>query len=82
MELLAQAGTMEDLLQIEKRLTEVRTELEKVTSQLRLYDNLVGFGTVHLSLRQVTEFTDTTVEPTIWQRIGSGFVSSLTASRV
>ena len=77
LELMAMAKNMEDLLLIEKRLTEVRTELEQVTSQLRLYDNLIDFGTIHLNLQQVTKFTDTTQEPTVWQRIGSGFLESL-----
>ena len=77
LELLSKAENMEDLLLIEKRLTEVRTELEEVTSQLRLYDNLIDFGTIHLNLQQVTKFTDTTREPTVWQRIGSGFMESL-----
>ena len=36
LELLAQAETMEDLLTIEARLTDVRYELENYTSQLRL----------------------------------------------
>ena len=77
LELMAKAENMSELLQIEERLTDVRTELEQVTSQLRVYDNLVDYGTIHLNLRQVTEFTDTTQEPTVWQRIGSGFISSV-----
>ena len=71
LELLAKAENMSDLLLIEERLTQVRTELEKVTSQLRLYDNLVDYGTIHLSLTQVEEFT-VVEEKTVWQRIGIG----------
>ena len=71
LELLAQAENMSDLLQIEARLTEVRTELEQVTSQLRLYDNLVDYGTVHLSITEVQVFTVVEQE-TLWQRIGNG----------
>lgn len=77
LELLAQAQTMDDLLTIESRLTDVRTELEKVTSQLRLYDNLVDYGTIHLSITEVTEFTVVEEEETLWQRISSGFMESL-----
>lgn len=72
LELLAKAEDMSDLLQIEKRLTEVRTELEKVTSQLRLYDNWVDYGTVNLSVTEVQEFTVVEEEETVWQRIASG----------
>lgn len=76
LELLAQAQTMEDLLTVESRLTDVRTELEEVTSQLRLYDNLVDYGTVYLSVTEVTRFT-LVEEETVWQRISGGFGESL-----
>ncbi|MBQ9844147.1 MAG: DUF4349 domain-containing protein [Oscillospiraceae bacterium] len=75
LELLAQAENMSDLLQIEQRLTDVRTELEQVTSQLRLYDNLVDYGTIELSVTEVQEYTPVEKE-TMWQRMGSGLKSS------
>ena len=71
LELLAQAQDMSDLLQIEARLTDVRTELEQVTSQLRLYDNLVDYGTIELSVTEVQEYTPVEKE-TMWQLMGSG----------
>lgn len=76
LELLAKAENMTDLLQIEQRLTEVRTELEKVTSQLRLYDNMVDYGTLRLTVTEVREFT-VVEEETVWQRISSGFGDNL-----
>ncbi len=77
LELLAKAETMDDLLQIESRLTDVRAELEEVTSQLRLYDNLVDYATVYLSINEVKEYTVTEEPETVWQRIGTGFMESL-----
>lgn len=78
LELLAQAENMEDLLKIEERLTQVRTELEKVTSQLRLYDNMVDYATITLDIDEVGEYTPVEDAPeTVWQRIGRGFVKSL-----
>lgn len=77
LELLAQAETMEDLLKIESRLTDVRTELEEVTSQLRLYDNLVDYGTIYLNLSEVREYTVVEEPETVWERIGTGFMESL-----
>lgn len=77
LELMAQAGNLSDLLTVEKRLTEVRTELEQVTSALRVFDNQVDYATIHLFVSEVTEFTDTTEPETVWQRIGQGFVKSL-----
>ena len=67
---------MSDLLQIEARLTEVRTELEEVASRLRLYDNLVDYGTVTLSVTEVQVFT-VVEEETVWQRITRGFAKNL-----
>lgn len=76
LELMAQAENMSDLLEIEARLTDVRYELEKMTSQLRQYDNLVDFATVHLSIDEVQVLTPVE-EETMWQRISGGFVESL-----
>lgn len=77
LELLAKAENMSDLLQIEGRLTDVRTELERVASQLRLYDNMVNYATVYLELSEVKEYTVVTEPETIWERIGDGFMKSL-----
>ena len=78
LELLAKAETMSDLLEIESRLTEVRYELEQVTSQLRVYDNRVDYATIHLDISEVKEYT-VVEEQTVWQRIGTGFMDSLKA---
>ncbi len=77
LELLAMAESMEDLLQIEARLTDVRAELEQVTSQLRLYDNQVSYGTVHLNLNEVVDYTQVEEPEGFFERIGNGFVKSL-----
>lgn len=76
LELLAMAESMDELLLIESKLTDVRTELEQVTSQLRLYDNLVDYGTVRLELTQVQTFT-VVEEQNIWQRMATGFSESM-----
>lgn len=76
LELMEQAETMSDLLEIEARLTDVRYELETVASQLRLMDNQINYATIHLSLSQVTELTITD-EQTVWQRIAAGFMNTL-----
>lgn len=76
LELMEMAQNMSELLEIEARLTDVRYELESVTSQLRVYDNLVDYATIHLNITEVQEYTPVE-EETIWQRIGGGFVDSL-----
>ena len=76
LELLAQAENMSDLLEIEARLTDVRYELESVTSQLLMLANKVDYATVRLYISQVKEFTEVE-EQTVWQRIATGFKSNL-----
>ena len=76
LELMAQAETMSDLLEIEARLTDVRYELERYTSRLKGYDNKVDFATVYLNIEEVQEYTPVE-EETLWQRISGGFVGSL-----
>jgi len=78
LELLAMAENMEDLLLIESKLTDTRAELEQVTSQLKLYDNLVSYGTIHLNVTEVKEYTEVAEEPDgFFERIGEGFMESL-----
>ena len=62
--------------EIEAWLTDVRYELESVTSQLRVLANQVDYATVHLYISQVKVYTETE-EQTVWQRIGSGFKENL-----
>ena len=76
LELLGQAQNMSDLLEIEARLTDVRYELENVTSQLLVLANKVDYATVRLYISQVKEYTEVE-EQTVWQRIATGFKSNL-----
>ena len=76
LELLAKAETMEDLLEIEARLTDVRYELENYASQLRLYDNQVDYATIYLYIDEVQEYTPVE-EPTFFERIKNTFSDSL-----
>ncbi len=76
LELMAQAETMSDLLEIESRLTDVRYELESFTTQLRTYDNQIDYATIYLSIEEVQEYTPV-AEKTTWERIRDGFISSL-----
>lgn len=74
--LIDEAANLTELLELEKRLTEVRTELENVTSQLLLYDNLVDYGTIDLSIQEVQKLTPVE-EPGFWTRMTTGFMESL-----
>ncbi len=75
-ELLAQAETVEDLIAIEGRLSEVRYQIESMESQLRTYDNKIDYSTVYLSISEVKKYTPPQ-DITVWQKIGNGFMNSL-----
>ena len=76
LELLEQAQNMTELLEIDARLSEVRYELERVASQLRVLSNQVNYATVHLDIEQVRVYSEVE-EQTVWQRIGTGFRKNL-----
>lgn len=76
LELMEQAETMSDLLEIESRLTEVRGELERYASQLKVLDNQIDYATVNLNLSEVTEYTPV-AEKTRLEKIRDGFVDSV-----
>ena len=72
MELLENAATMEDIITIESRLSEVRYQIESMESQLRTFDNQVDYSTVHIFVEEVERYTPQP-EKSTWERIKSGF---------
>lgn len=76
MELLAQAESLTDMLEIEDRLSYVRYELESYRSQLLLYDNQVTYSTLYLDISEVTAYTEPEAV-TFGERVRSGFVRNL-----
>ena len=76
--LLEKADNLKDIITLEERLTSVRYELERYASYLRTLDNQVTYATIHLSVTEVKEYTPIVEEePTVWQRISTGFRRSL-----
>ncbi|MDO4265455.1 MAG: DUF4349 domain-containing protein [Eubacteriales bacterium] len=72
MELLAKAESTDSLIALEQRLSEIRYELESLSSQLRLYDNQVSYSTVDISIMEVKRITATAEEGFLAQ-VRSGF---------
>lgn len=70
--LLDQAETLEEIIALENRLTEVRYQLESMESQLRAMDNQVSYSTVYLSIDEVERYTPSAKKGT-WERIRVGF---------
>ncbi len=76
MAMMEEADNLADLLTIQDHLSEVEYQLESYASKLRLYDNLVEYTTVSVTLREVQTYTEPKPQ-TFGERIGQTFRSSL-----
>ncbi len=75
-EFLEKAESIDTVITLQQRLSEIRYQLESMESQLKLYDNQVDYSTVSLSIREVTTFTPIAPE-SAGTRISNGFASNL-----
>lgn len=76
LELLAEAENIDTIILLQQRLTEVRYQLESYQSQLRTYDNLVDYSTVHLNVNEVRRIS-APEQKTVWERISADFSDNL-----
>ena len=78
LELLNEAKTMEDILTIEKQLTEVRYNIEYLTGYKNQMNDLVDYGTINISLYEVDEPTKLVDNPkNFGDKIVNAFATSL-----
>lgn len=75
-ELLEQADSLETIVALQDRLTEVRYELESYQSKKKLYDNLISYSTVDITLEEVN-YTVEVDDSTFFTRIVTGLKRSL-----
>lgn len=76
LELLEQAESIDDIITLESRLSDVRYQIESMESQLRTFDNQVTYSTVYLYIEEVKTYTPVK-EQTRLERMTTGFVESL-----
>lgn len=77
-ELLLKADDIETIIAIERRITDVRYELESYESRLRTIDNQVDYSTVYISVSEVERYTPVEeVKQTVGERIIIGFTENL-----
>ena len=74
--LLAQADSMESILALNQRLSEIRYELDSYESNLRMYDNQVQYSRVSVSVEE-TKVYSPAAESSVWDRIRLGFEQNL-----
>lgn len=60
LELLAKADTVEEMLQIESYLSDVRYEIESLTSQIKNWDSRISYSTLILNVSEVSLYTKET----------------------
>ena len=73
--LLEKAASLENVLAIQERLSEVNYQIESYTSKLKVLENRVSYSTVTLRINEVERVTE--AEPTVWSRIKNEFADNL-----
>lgn len=76
LEFMEKAETIEDVIALEARLSEVRYELESMEAQLRVYDNKVDYATIQLTLGEVKVLTPQK-DATVLEQMQNGFMKSV-----
>ncbi len=80
LDILAQAESVEDMIQLESRISDVRYQKESLTAQLQNWDNQVSYSTVDIFIQEVQVLTpEPEAEKSYWQQVGDGFLSTLRA---
>ena len=78
LEILKTATEVKDIIEIENALTEVRYEIENLTTCLNKISNLVDMATVNINIQEVSQETVAqSVPKTLGEKISSSFVNSL-----
>ena len=77
LEILKTATEVKDIIEIENALTDVRYEIENLTTCLNKISNLVDMATVNINIQEVSEETVAqSIPKTLGEKIRSSFVNS------
>ena len=78
LQMMEQAQTIEEMITVEERLTEVQTELNQARSRLAGMDTDVAYSTINISLTEVVKYTDNPVKKkTFLERTGAVIAGSI-----
>jgi hypothetical protein len=76
--LLENSGSLDDILALERELSDIRYEIESYTGKLRKYDSLISYATYNLTINEVIEYDPPVVKPrTFGDEIARSFKSGL-----
>ena len=76
LELLKKAESLDDILEIEARLTKIRYELSSYEQQLEEYDNSVSYSALSLNVSEVERETVAKTD-SFFTRVSEGFMTSI-----
>ena len=77
-EMMEIAETVEDIITIEDKLTDVRYRIDSLQSSLNNWDRRVSYSTLNLTVKEVQVYTpETVVKITYGERLARAFVNSL-----
>lgn len=77
LDMLSKASDLSTMLELEKRLAEVRYEIESLTKELNIIDSNVTYSTVTIYMSEVVEYVETLEEPASFgERIVEAFRES------
>lgn len=73
LDMMEKAETVEDMIAVEARLTDVERELNDEKTQLSDMDRDVNFSTVYISLQEVFEYSEQVVEISYGEKLKKAF---------
>ena len=80
LEMMEVAESVEDIILLEDRLTELRYQIESIQSNLNNWDRRVSYSTVYLSLQEVQEYTpEVETKLTYGQKLGRALKDGLSS---
>ena len=75
--ILVETDNLADIIELERAISETTLEIEQYTTQLRKYDDLIDYTTVHVSISENRLTTGPAAKETLGQRISEGFSEGL-----
>lgn len=76
LDILKKADKIEDIIELERELSDVRYQIENLTGTLRKWDNMVNFATIQVTVYEVQDLTEEEPE-SLGAKIAYGFNNSV-----
>ena len=78
LEMLELAETVEDIISIEEKLTELRYKIESLQTSLKNWDRQVSYSSIYLSVEEVEEYTpESMVQPSYGEKLRDAFEAGI-----